>query len=197
MAAWAWILIVLAVLVVAALVAWNLMSRRRTTHLQARFGPEYDRTMREQGVRRKAEGELRDRERRRDAITLVVLSPAARDRYRSRWHDVQAMFVDEPADAVSQADGLVNQVMQERGYPMADFEQRTADISVDHPEVVERYRAAHGIALAQDAGHASTDDLREAMIHYRALFDELLIDDQGETRTGDEPTDESGMRRAG
>jgi hypothetical protein len=196
MAAWAWILIVIAVLVVAALVAWNLMSRRRTSRLQERFGPEYDRAMKEQGARRKAEGELRDRERRREAITLSELSPAARDRYRSRWHDVQARFVDEPAGSVSQADGLVNQVMQERGYPMADFEQRTADISVDHAEVVERYRAAHGIALAQDAGHASTDDLREAMIHYRALFDELLGDREG-AQTSGEPTDESGMRRAG
>jgi hypothetical protein len=197
MPAWAWILIVIAVLVVAALVAWNLTSRRRTSHLQDRFGPEYDRAMKEQGDRRRAEGELRDRERRRDAITLIVLSPASRDRYRSRWNDVQARFVDEPAEAVSQADGLVNQVMQERGYPMADFEQRAADVSVDHPEVVDRYRAAHGIALAQGAGAASTDDLREAMIHYRALFDELLRDDHGSTERGDQPNDEGGIRQAG
>jgi hypothetical protein len=197
MAAWAWILIVIALIILAALVAWNLMSRRRSSHLQERFGPEYDRAMKERGARRTAEGELRDRERRHEAITLVALSPASRDRFRSRWHDVQARFVDEPTEAVSQADGLVSQVMEERGYPMADFEQRAADISVDHPHVVERYRAAHGIALAQGAGRASTDDLREAMIHYRALFDELIGDDRvGEPAT-EGRSDEGGMRQAG
>ena len=182
MAAWGWIVLVIAVLIVIGLVAWVMASRRRSGQLRDRFGPEYEQVMRERGTRRQAESELRERQRRREILQLRPLTTSSRDRYRSRWQDVQARFVDAPAESITQADGLVTEVMQERGYPMSDFEQQAADISVDHPQVVERYRAAHGIALAQDAGHASTDDLREAMIHYRALFDELVTEDGGRVR---------------
>src|SRR5205807_10445346 len=134
------------------------------------------------GDRPAAEQELVERQKRHEALDLRPLSPQARDRYAQSWQATQSRFVDDPAGAVVEADALVQQVMKERGYPTDDFEQRAADISVEHPDLVERYRTAHGIAQAQERGTASTEDLRQSVRHYRALFEELLGD-----RAADEP----------
>jgi hypothetical protein len=174
MPTWAVVIIIVAVVLLAAVAAWAVMSKRRTQHLQEQFGPEYRRTVAERGDRRDAETELRERERRREELEIRPLEPAARERYLAEWRAVQARFVDDPEGTIGEANALVTEVMRERGYPMQDFEQRTADISVDHPEVVENYRAAHRISLASAQGRASTEDLRQATVHYRALFEELL-----------------------
>jgi len=179
MPAWGWILIVVAVVVVAAIV-WALVRRRRTEGLKQTFGPEYDRTVNETDSRRQAESELAARRDRRADLDIRPLTPASRARYEERWRQVQMAFVDDPSGALRDADEAVILVMRERGYPMDDFEQRTADLSVDHPDVVQNYRAAHGIALANEQGRASTEDLRQAMVHYRSLFENLL--DPGDGR---------------
>jgi hypothetical protein len=185
MSTWVWIVIVVAVVVVLALIAWSVLRRRRSTQLREGFGPEYDRTVEEAGSRRRAEAELAEREKRREELDIRPLTPAARDRFVDRWRDTQARFVDDPGSAVGDADSLVQEVMRERGYPTEDFEQRAADISVDHPHIVENYRAAHGISLAQERGEASTEDLRQSIVHYRSLFEELL-------ETGDPESVEAG-----
>ena len=181
MDAWIWAIIAVVVVVVAALAIWQVTARQRRERLRGRFGPEYDRTLdRTAGDRRAAESELAEREKRREQLEIRPLSAAARDRYSGSWREVQALFVDEPRTAVRDADQLVISVMRERGYPMDDFEQRAADVSVDHPDVVENYRAAHRISEASERGDATTEDLRQAMRHYRALFEDLL-----ETRSGE------------
>jgi len=179
MPAWGWIVIVVAVIVVAGVI-WALLSHRRTAGLRQTFGPEYDRTVKETDSRRRAESELSSRRERRDKLDIHPLTPAARGRYEDRWRQIQTAFVDDPSGALGDADEVVILVMRERGYPMHDFDQRTSDLSVDHPDVVQNYRAAHGIALANDQGQASTEDLRQAMVHYRSLFENLLGDDAGE-----------------
>jgi hypothetical protein len=176
MPAWGWILILVAVLVVVAVI-WAVMSRRRTAGLRETFGPEYDRTVDETDSRRRAESELAARKERREELDIRALTPAARSRYEDRWRHVQMAFVDDPSGALGDADEVVILVMRERGYPMDDFDQRASDLSVDHPEVVQNYRAAHGIALANGQGQATTEDLRQAMVHYRSLFEDLLSDD--------------------
>jgi len=165
--------IVLIALVVGALV---LARQRRSQQLQEGFGSEYDRTLEERGGDRKeAEAELDERRQRREQFEVRELEPAARDRYAERWRTAQRRFVDQPGPAVGEADALVMEVMRDRGYPVAEeFDQRAADVSVDHPEVVEHYRAAHTISGRATTGEANTEDLRQAMVHYRALFDELL-----------------------
>jgi len=171
------IYVILAIVVIAAVVAAVLLMRQRQSQqLQEGFGPEYERTVEERGGdRRQAEAELQERRQRREQFEIRELDAGARDRYVERWRAAQRRFVDEPAPAVGEADALVIEVMRERGYPVADeFEQRAADVSVDHPEVVEHYRAAHGISSRATAGDASTEDLRQAMVHFRALFAELL-----------------------
>ena len=183
---WIPVVIVVVVLVVVALVAWTAARRRRSEQLRERFGPEYDRAVAEQGGQREAEGELQERVKRRDELDIRPLPAATAQRYLDEWRDVQARFVDAPEQAVGQADGLVTAVMRERGYPMDDFDQRSADISVDHPDVVQDYRAAHGISMANDQGRASTEDLRQAMVHYRALFERLV--QSGDRSTSDEVT---------
>jgi hypothetical protein len=178
------ILIVLVLLVVLALVAGR---QRRSRRLRERFGPEYDRTVAEAGDRREAEAKLKERTERRQQLDIVPLDPAARERYVEAWRQTQARFVDEPAEATREADRLITEVMRERGYPIEDFEQRAADVSVDHPQVVDDYRAAHAIAAANERSEASTEDLRQALVHYRSLFEELL--DVGRAEPRREPYD--------
>ena len=169
-----WVLVAVLIVVVVVL-AVLLMRSRRSHRLQEEFGPEYERAVEERGDRREAEAELAERRERRSQLDIRPLAPGARERYAERWQAAQRRFVDQPAPAVAEADALVSAVMSERGYPVSDeFDQRAADISVDHPVVVEHYRAAHAISLRATAGDASTEDLRQAMVHFRALFDELL-----------------------
>jgi FtsZ-interacting cell division protein ZipA len=185
-------IVIVAIVVIALIVGALVVARQRRSHqLKKGFGPEYDRTLEERGGdRRETEAELLERRQRREQFEIRELEPAARDRYADRWRSAQRRFVDEPGPAVGEADALVMEVMRERGYPVADeFDQRAADVSVDHPEVVEHYRAAHDISARATAGEASTEDLRQAMVHFRALFVELLgVDgdaprDDGEPRT--------------
>jgi len=184
MPAWAWILIVVAIIVVIALIAWAAYRRRRTEGLRSQFGPEYDRAMATTGDRRSAESDLAARRERREQLDIRPLPVASRQRYAEEWRNVQARFVDQPAEALGQADSLVTSVMRDRGYPMDDFDHNVDDVSVDHPQVVENYRTAHDISLANDRGSASTEDLRRGMVHYRALFEELLNDDGSRQEVG-------------
>jgi hypothetical protein len=180
MPVWGWVVIAVAAVVLLALVAWLASTRRRTGRLQERFGPEYDRTVETAESKRKAEAELAAREERREKLQLRPISSAARERYLETWQTVQAQFVDDPRSAVASADSLIQSVMADRGYPVEDFEQRAADVSVDHPDVVENYRQGHRLAQSSADGGSSTEDLRQAMRHYRALFDELVEPDTGE-----------------
>ena len=178
---WVWIAIGLVVAIVILGILISALRTRRSRSLRDRFGREYDRTVDKAGGRREAEQELRKREQRHDELELRPLSADARERYLRQWQVTQGRFVDDPTGAVSEADNLVQQVMRDRGYPVDDFEQRAADISVEHPEVVEKYRTANGIARASERGEASTEDLRHSVRHYRALFVELLeVDDEAE-----------------
>jgi hypothetical protein len=162
------------VVVVVALVAWLGMRRHRTQRLEQLFGPEYDRTVGALGERAKAEKELEARAKRVEELHLHPLAPAQRDGFQGRWLTTQAGFVDSPPAAVAQADELVAEVMRARGYPVAEFEQQAADLSVDHPRFVDNYRRAHALAGTARDGQASTEDLRQAMVHYRELFEDLL-----------------------
>lgn len=173
MPSWLWVVIVIVALVVVAGIAFAAQRTRRTRALQERFGPEYDRVAADAPTKREAESELRQREKRREEFDIRPLDPRDRDRYRTQWRDLQAEFVDEPATAVQLADSLIQDVMRDRGYPVDDFETRAADLSVDHPQVVEHYRAGHAIAASNERGNAGTEELRQALMHYRALFDEL------------------------
>jgi hypothetical protein len=169
------VLAVAAVLVVVVAVALYMRSRRNhTAKLRDRFGPEYERAVLQHGSERKAEAKLADRETRVEKLKIRELDATERQRFLSQWQNAQSRFVDYPKGAVAEADELVSSLMQARGYPVADFDQRAADISVDHPRVVENYRSAHSIALRLGRGEVNTEDLRTAMIHYRSLFDELV-----------------------
>jgi hypothetical protein len=182
MPSWGWILIAaLAVIaVVAVVIAVRSKSEsRRTERLMGHYGPEYDRVVEQSGGQSAAEQELVERERERKKLDIVPLSPQSQARYFDQWRMVQTAFVDDPFGAVDDADHLVNQVMRERGYPVDDFDRRAADISVDHPSVVENYRAAHGIYLSQANGRIETESQREAFVYYRALFEKLLDTEQG------------------
>ena len=172
------IVIVIAVVIVAAVAvgAFLYWQSSRSKHLQSRFGPEYQRTVEEAGNKREAEARLRKLETRVEKFDIRALSPEERARYVTAWRKVQAEFVDNPKEAVSHADELLGAVMGARGSPVSDFEQRSADLSVDHPMVVQNYRAGHDIALKHRRGEADTEALRQAMIHYRALFDELTAE---------------------
>jgi hypothetical protein len=165
---------VLAVIVIAAIAAFMISRRRRSEHLRDRFGAEYDRAVDKTGDRSKAEAELAEREKRVEKLNIRQLEPAEREDFIRRWSEVQGRFVDDPPRAVAFADALLGEVMKARGYPVSDFDQRAGDISVDHPQVVEHYRTAHDIAVRHERGQAGTEDLRQAMIHYRALFDNLV-----------------------
>ncbi len=183
MPTWGWIAIAAAAVLVIAVVAWGMLKRKRTKQLQGQFGPEYDRTVESADSKRAAESELAARRDRREQLEIRPLSSAARERYTAQWQVVQAQFVDNPDSAVSSADQLIQSVMEDRGYPVDDFESRAADLSVDHPQVVENYRQGHRLAEKNSDGDGSTEDLRQAMRHYRALFDELVESDSDEPMT--------------
>jgi hypothetical protein len=164
-----------AVIVVAlAVAAWAYSSRRRRERLKERFGPEYDRTVQEVGSPGKAEAVLQERAARVSRFNLRKLTPAQADAFAREWRRIQAHFVDNPDDAVREADALVSQVMAARGYPLEDFDTRAADLSVDHPRVVENYRTARTLALRRERGEAGTEELRQAVVNYRELFEDLL-----------------------
>ena len=186
------VIAVVAVLLVAFAV-W-LTRRNRSRHLQGRFGPEYDRTLEDADSRRQAEQELRERERRRDELDIVPLDDATRARYAEQWQGVQQRFVDTPTESVIEADVLVMQVMRDRGYPVDDFDRRAADVSVDHPDVVDHYRSAHDVAARSRAGGCSTEELGEAVVHYRALFEALLEDRIEDRNDVSDVTDPDGLR---
>ena len=176
MATWLWIVIVI-VVVLIILAAAMAARRRRTMALRERFGPEYDRTVGAREGQRAAEADLRGRERERARLDIKPLSEAARVRYTEEWQVIQQSFVDQPEEATTAGYDLVNRVMEERGYPMRDFDARADLVSVDHPDVVENYRVAHGIHERARQHQASTEDLREALLRYRSLFEELLRPD--------------------
>ncbi len=191
------LLIVLAVVVVAiVLIAAAIGNRkRRSEELRERFGPVYDQTVQESGGdKERAEQELKAREKRVEAFDIHPLNTKERDRFQEEWRSTQAEFVDAPDRAVGDADRLIQQVMKAEGYPIGDFDQRAADISVDHPNVVMHYRAAHELALKNEKGKATTEDLRQAMVHYRALFENLLQSDGNAQDQKDQKDQE--MRRA-
>jgi hypothetical protein len=172
--AWMIAAVILLALIAAAWLIARDQRRRQSLRLRQRFGPEYARTMAERGDRTKAEAELLAREKRVERLKLVALTAEDAARFSQAWGALQTRFVDNPRDAVVEADRLVRELMVKRGYPMADFEHRAADISVDYPTVVEAYRSARAIAVRDQQGQASTEDLRKAIVYYRTLFDELL-----------------------
>lgn len=178
---WIWIVIAAVVVVVIGLAAWAMGRRRRTSRLKQQFGPEYDRTVGELGEQRKGEAELLARQKKRDKLEITALTPQARREHAAAWQGVQAEFVDNPEESVGRAERLVTRVMRERGYPIDDFDQRAADISVDHPDVVDNYRSAHEIYASRKHGEIGTERARQAFVHYRALFDKLLGSDAEES----------------
>ncbi len=168
------LIIVAIVMLLLIAVAWAATRHRQSRRLRERFGPEYDRLVAERGDRARAESELKAREKRVQRLTIVPLSPADAARFSQEWGNLQSRFIDNPKGVVMQADRLVRDLMIKRGYPMEDFEHRAADISVHHPSLVETYRLAQVIAVRDQRGEASTEDLRKAVVYYRAMFDELL-----------------------
>jgi hypothetical protein len=194
MPAWAFIVIVLVVVVaVAAAIATVAMRKRRTAVLRDKFGPEYERTVESHAGRRAAESELRSRQRERAKLDIGPLPAATRLRYGEQWRCVQERFVDQPAETVRSAERLVHEVMAERGYPVGDFDAQSGLISVDHPEVVENYRVAHAIHERTVNGHVGTEELRDALLRYRSLFDELLRPGQedGSTEANETTADQA------
>ena len=171
-----WIIVAgVVVFALIAVAAWLFSQKKKQSErLQHRFGSEYGRTVGELGGRTKAEAELKAREKRVEQLTITPLAPAEAARFSQAWSALQGRFVDNPKGVVVQADQLVRELMLKRGYPMGDFERRAADISVDHPAVVEHYRAAQAIAARDERGEADTEELRKAVVHYRVLFDEML-----------------------
>jgi hypothetical protein len=188
MPVWGWFFIAALVLIALGglIVAASAGRRKRTERLKQQFGPEYERTVADAGEQQAAEKELVARERKRNKLDIRPLTRDALQAYSQRWRQVQTAFVDNPSNALDDADRLLTEVMRERGYPVDDFDQRAADISVDHPTVVENYRAAHTIHLSDQNGDADTEKQRQAFVHYRALFDKLLDrDDQDKPQATD------------
>lgn len=167
---------VLAAIVIIFLIIaiFRIVQGAQSARLQRRFGPEYERVAHERGSRAEAERELAHRADRAKAFHLQELPAGARDRYADEWRQVQSRFVDEPNTALRQADTLIVNVMRDRGYPAADFDQRAADLSPDHARTLDDYRVAHDISVRSDRGTADTEDLRQAMVHYRTIFDDLV-----------------------
>jgi hypothetical protein len=172
------LLMTLAVVVIVIIAVFTVLYARKrrstTADLRTKFGPEYDRAVLVHGAGRKAEAKLEDRERRVERLNIRDLDPTEHERFLKQWESVQSRFIDSPKGAVAEADDLVSSLMKVRGYPVSDFDQRAADISVDHPRVVENYRSAHEIALRVGKAAATTEELRTAMIHYRWLIEELM-----------------------
>jgi len=168
------IIVVVAVVIIGVILGLVFARRNRSELLHKQFGPEYDRTVQTMGGEKKAKTELHERQKHVDALDIRPLSISERDRYLADWTAVQSKFVDEPGQAIVDADRLIMEVMQIRGYPVSDFEQRAADISVKYPALVSNYRGAREIALKNKQQQANTEELRQAMIYYRSLFDELL-----------------------
>jgi hypothetical protein len=180
------VLLIVVVVVVAGVAIYFWSQRQRTQRLAERFGPEYQHAVDERDDRRQAEAELEARQKRVEKLEIRRMAPDERDAFARRWEEVQARFVDQPDEAIRDADRLVQQVMEARGYPVGDFEQRASDVSVDHPQVVQYYRSAHGIAQRHADGGVDTEELRVAVVDYRALFDDLLeTDDQAEAGRGE------------
>ncbi|WP_166909413.1 hypothetical protein [Mycobacterium sp. DL440] len=182
MPTWGWIVIAVVAAVIVALamiVAASMMRQKRSERLRDQFGPEYEHAVESAGGQRAAERELLARERKHNKLDINELTAESKARYVEAWGVTQASFVDDPSKSVGDADRLVTEVMRERGYPIDDFEQRAADVSVDHPKVVEHYRAAHVLHLAQEQGGIATEAQREAIVHYRALFEQLLGSEHG------------------
>ncbi|PRX43445.1 hypothetical protein B0I33_11563 [Prauserella shujinwangii] len=184
MPTWLVVVIVVAAVVVAGLAAWLAVRERRRRRLRERFGAEYDRAVEEHGSARAAEQDLEERERRHSELDIRPLSPSARERFTHEWNLVQERFVDRPAQAVAEADRLLDELMAERGYPTGDHDQQVADLSVRHARTIEHYRAARGTLSAHERTEASTERLREAMVRYRTVFDDLLTDGAGTGGTG-------------
>jgi uncharacterized protein YneF (UPF0154 family) len=168
------IIVVVGVVIVGVILGLVFSRRNRSTQLYEKFGPEYDRTVQTMGGEKKAQTELNERQKHVEALDIRPLSVSERERYLADWTAVQSKFVDEPGQAIGDADRLIMEVMQIRGYPVSDFEQRAADISVNYPALVTNYRGAREIANNNKLGQASTEELRQAMIYYRSLFEELL-----------------------
>jgi hypothetical protein len=167
-------IVILIVVIAGVAAAIFVFLRTRSQRLRTRFGPEYDRTIQETGSRYRAEAKLQKLEKRVEGFAIHPLRPEDAGKFRDAWRALQTRFVDDPKVAVSEADRLLGQVMTERGYPVSNFDERSSEISVNHPVVVENYRAGHEIALRHAQGKASTEDMRQAMIHYRMLFEELV-----------------------
>lgn len=169
-----WVILIVLAFAVGAALTWFLLQQQRRKQLRTRFGPEYEHTVKETGSARRAEAELERRQKRVEHLDIRPLEPETRVQYAERWKALQAQFVDNPEATVVQADDLLSEVMRARGYPVADFEQRAADLSVDHSQFVDDYRAAYDITQRRRDGRGSTEDLRQAMVHYRSMFDDLL-----------------------
>ena len=171
-------IVILVVVVVLAAVAIFLYERKRSQRLRSRFGPEYNRAVEETGSRYRAEAKLEKLEKRVEGFSIHPLRAEDAARFRDSWRSVQAKFVDDPQTALRDADRLLGELMSAQGYPLSDFEERASEVSVNHPLVVEHYRAAHQIALRHDRGQATTEEMRQAMVHYRTLFDDLVGEPQ-------------------
>jgi hypothetical protein len=168
------IIVAVVIVVVVAIAAFLVLRLQRSKQLRSRFGPEYESAVHQYGSPPKAEDALLARQKRIEKLHIHPLPPDERDRFGNQWHEVQSRFVDDPAGSIESADRLVCDVMSARGYPMSEFEVRAEDLSVDHPQVVSNYRSAHAIRLRRERGEATTEDLRQALVYYRNLFDELL-----------------------
>jgi hypothetical protein len=182
------IVLIIVVLVIIAAIAYGVLAGRRKK-LQSTFGPEYDRVVADTGNRTEAEKELREREKRHAELQLKELSPESQQRYRAAWEEVQIQFVDNPSEAVGTADELVTRLITEHGYPTAEYDERLADLSVEHANTLQHYREAHAISERNTTGQAGTEDLRLALVHYRALFADLLGTDPVSTTPGTTTSD--------
>jgi hypothetical protein len=171
---WVWIVLAIVAVLVVAGIVYAATNTRRRRELKQDFGQEYDRTVSEAPSRRQAEADLRERRDRHDEYELTALSTEARSRYRRDWDAAQARFVDDPDGAIADADRLIIAVMRDRGYPAESVDQRTEDLSVEHGATIDRYRTAHEISRRSASGEASTEEQRQAFVHYRALFEELV-----------------------